>query len=381
MRVAKIISLIVLLIITGTGYGQDVFSDINTLTIPAEGKIILEIRTPQNLRCDILVETHAKNTVDIEYRKWARAKSLDRGKRFVNLIEIQLDDKSRDKQGLRLKVLAPTKAPWEGTDYGIGLDLDIKVPENFIINSHSSYGAIELIGPFKGTEVYNEYGSIEIENVKGALVVKASYSQVELLDIEGTVLIETQYEGISGEDITITDGPGIFETSYGPVNLKKIIGSVEAYTGYGPINVSDIDAGTGSIVLTTSYSPVKAENITGEIICKTSYGPINMENIRLTGGMSKIETKYAPINIAINNINDTQLLINNIYNSINVFFESDISAKLLLAVDEGGKIHTQGFSIKPITMDKTRLVGIVGDGRSKIELNIDGIGEINIKSK
>lgn len=381
MKVIKIISLITLLIIAGTGYGQEVFTDSGRLTMPTEGKDILEIRTPQNLRCSILVKTHTKNTVDIEYRKWAKAKSLDREKRFVNLIEIQLDEKSRDEQGLRLKVLTPTKAPWEGTDYGIGLDLDIKAPENFSIDSHNSNGSIELIGPFKGVEVYNEYGSIEIENVKGELVVKASYSQVKFFDIEGSVLIETQYASINGKDIVITDGPGIIETSYGPINLERVKGSVEVHTSYGAIDVSDIDAGTGSVVLTTSYNPIRAENITGEIICETSHGTIDMEDIYLASGMNKIETKYAPVNVTINDINETQLLINNTYSSINAIFESDISAKLLLAVDEGGKIHTQGFSIKPITMDKTRLVGIVGDGLSKIELNVDGIGEINIKGK
>ena len=98
----------------------------------------------------------------------------------------------------------------------------------------------------------------------------------------------------------------------------------------------------------------------------------------MTHGMNRIETSHAPVNISLESIEESQLLINNVYSSINVVLNADISAKLMLSVDEGGKIHTRGFPIKPLAMDHNRLVGIIGEGLSRIEINVEGIGEINI---
>ena len=381
MKLTEVMTFIILIFIPVFAFGQKAVSASGKLIYSDESKSILEIRTPQNLNCDIKVETHAKNTVEGEYRMWARAKSSTQEQRFIDLIEIQINDRSNKTDGILLRVLTPTRAPWEGTDYGVGVELDILVPDDFMIESHNSYSTIEFIGPFKGVEINNEYGSIKVEDVTGELVVKASYSPVELYKIKGFVSIETRYGGITCQDIIITKGSGVFETSYGPIKLVNIKGSIEAYTSYDKISANNIDAGSGSVILTTSYSPIEAENITGELVCETSYNSINLSNIFLTHGMNKIETKYAPVNVIINDMNESQLLINNTYSSINLSLESNISAKLMLTVDDGGKIHTRGFSIKPLAMDRNRLVGIVGDGLSKIELNVDGIGEINIDSQ
>ncbi len=377
----KTIRVLSLLFAVGTVFCQNGLANWDKLALPADDKTLLEINTPQNLRCDIVVETHEINVVEVEYFKEARARSSAMEKRFVELIEIKLDNKAREGNGLRLRVLTPTRAPWEGSDYGVSLELKITVPHNFRINSRSSYGSIKLYGPFGGVKIDNEYGSVAIESVKGETVVKASYSQINLSDLEGAVLVEAVYTKIYVEDIIITEGPAIFKTSYSPVELDNIEGSVKVYTGNGPISASDIDAESGCVILSTSYAPITADNIAGELVCETSYQPIDLTDINFAQGRNKIETKYAPINVEIMNMGDSQLLINNTYSSINLSLASGLSARLMLAVDEGGKIHTRGFSLKPLVIEKNRLVGIVGDGLSRIEVNIDGIGEINIEGR
>jgi len=367
-----------LLLVGVTAYCQEKVVEKDEFSLSSKGKSYLEIRTPQNLSCDISIETHDSKTIELDYRKWAKAKSSAQGKRFIDLIEIQFNEKTRDPEGILLKVLSPTRSPWEGSNYGVGVQFDIIVPKNFKINSHNSYSSLDLFGPFDGIEVFNEYGSIEVNDVKGELIIKASHTKVELSRIEGFISVESRNAEISGEDIIITNGPGIFETSHGSINLENIQGSIEAHTSYSPVIVSDINAGAGSVILTTTYGPINAENVKGELVCETSYGPIELKEIYLTHGMNRIETKHAPVNISLESIEESQLLINNIYSSINVVLNANISAKLMLSVDEGGKIHTRGFPIKPLTMDYNRLVGIIGEGLSRIELNVEGIGEINI---
>lgn len=373
--------LMMLFVVGGNVYSQQPSTGKGILTISADGKTILEILTPQNLKCDILVETHANNTVEVEYDKWAKAKSSKQEKRFIDLIEVKLDDNAAAGEGLRLRVLTPIRAPWEGSNYSAGVNFEISVPENFKIESRNSYSAIRLYGPFSDVRVDNEYGPIKVKDVKGRLVVKTSHSEVELSRIEGEISVETSYSGIQASRLIIGENPGYFETSYGDILLDDIKGSVEAFTSYNSITASDIDAGSGSVVLKTSYGKIGAENINGELVCETSYNPIDLGNVSLTHGVNMIETKYSPVNLDIKSIDEAQLFVNNTYGSINISLISDMSARLILNVDEGGRIHTSGFSIKPLVMERNRLEGIVGDGQAKIELNVNGIGEINIKGR
>lgn len=380
MRTTLLI-LITLFVAEGAVYSQQSSADSGILTMSAEGKTLLEIRTPQNLPCVILVETHAGNTVKVEYSKWSKAKSFSQEKRFIDLIEIKLDDKARRSDGLRLRVLTPIKAPWESSDYSAGVKFEILVPENFSIESRSSSSSIHLDGPFSEVWVDNEYGPVKVENVKGKVVIKTSDSEVELSDVEGEVRVETSFSKIKASDLVLGESPGLFETSYQLIELDDIKGSVEAYTSNNYISANDINAGSGSVVLKTSHGQIRAKDITGELVCETSYHPVELENISLTHGVNMIETKYAPVNLDIKSIDDAQLFVSNTYGSINIALASDLSAKLILDIDEGGRIHTQGISIKPLVMERNRLEGIVGDGLAKIELTVDGIGEINVKGR
>lgn len=362
--------------------GQVTDSENGVLVANAVDKEILEIRTPDNLACTIEIAANQQKTVEVNYVKWTNVKSEESRQRYFGLIEIGLDENAQASNGLRLRVLTPTKAPWEGKDAGVQVKLNVKVPNNFKIDSNNSYSQIRIIGPLSDISVNNEYGAISAVDIKGGVVIKTSYSDIKLEKIVGDVDVQTSYSNIYARDVILPDNVGLFETSYGPIFLDNIKGPLEANTSYDSIFASNLESDEGSIVLRTSYGKIQARKISGELICETSYHPVVLTDVEFTHGMNSIETKYSPIRINLDKIiDDAQLNINNTYSNIDLKLPQDISARLTLAVDRGGKIHTLGIPIKPLLMEKTRLEGLIGDGRSLVELNVDGIGEINIEGR
>jgi hypothetical protein len=375
------LTLIMLILAPVMVLGENTGSSSGVLNFTATDKKFLEIRTPDNLACSIDLMATPQKSVDAKYEILADVRSDEVKDRYFKLIQVSMDDNTQSAGGLRLRVLTPTEAPWEGKDSHIRLNIHINVPYNFKIDSKNSYSDLKLTGPLDEVTVNNEYGTVSVVDVKGTTIIKTSYSEIYLDKIQGDIDIQTSYSSILARDIVIGNNIGVFETSYGSITLENIKGPLEASTSYGLINASDLEALDGSIVLRTSYGKIEAEKISGEIICETSYSPVDLSEINFTHGMNSVETRYSPINIEMFKINDAQLIINNTYNNINLSLPKDISARLTLAVDKGGKIHTLGIPIKPLVMEKTRLEGLVGDGRSQVELNIDGIGEINIETR
>lgn len=376
------ILLIIMAILPSALLGQAADIAKGILVSDASDKNILEIRTPDNLACTIDITAHQQKTVEINYTKWTNATPEETRQRYFSLIEVGLDDNAKNSDGLRLRVLSPTKAPWEGKDAGVRIQLSIKVPSNFKINSNNSYSQISITGPLGDISVSNDYGAISARDIKGEVLIKTSFSDIKLEKIVGAVDVQTSYSAIFAEDVVLSDNPGLFETNNGMIFLKNIKGPLEANTSFDSILVSGLESLEGSIVLRTTYGKIEGRKISGELICETSYNPIELTDIAFTHGANNIATRYSPIKIDMNKIlNNVQLTINNTYNNIDLMLPQDISTRLTIAVDRGGKIHTVGIPIKPLVMEKTRLEGLIGDGRSLVELNVDGIGEINIKGR
>ena len=374
-----LITLAILLVAGVVAHAESYSTGNMSATISGEG--LLEIRTPQNLRCDIKIRTHSSSSVEAKYRVWAHAKTTEQEDRFIKLIEVKLDKNYSRENTIRIRVLAPTTAPWEGMSYGVGVEMDVYVPEDFDIDTRSMYGQVDVTGPLNRAKVDCEYGSVNVEHIDEETDISSSYSNVSVSYLKGMITIDAKYSEIIIEDIEIEDGTGLFKSTNGNVTLENITGPLEVITNQSNIQASNIKTDNGCLLLRTDYGNIDAEDLSGELVVETSYGNIEMKDIYLPYGISKFETKYSPIDVMIIDIDDAQLLVNNTYSSINLNLPSDISAKLTLSVDEGGKIHTQGLAIKPLTMESNRLVGIAGDGVAKIEANVDGIGDINIKGR
>lgn len=373
---------LILYITTISVYAQNYSSPIiGSFSSTSSEATLLEIRTPESLPCNIKLETHDLNSVEGEYRIWAEAKNIDQEKRFMKMIEVKLDEYSGNEQTVRIRVLAPKNTPWQGSDYIVRAELNITVPVDFKVDSRSMYGKVSIEGPLQYVEVDCEYGSVEVNNIIGETNIRTSYADIEVSDLEGIINIESLSSDIFASNIVITDEIGVFTSSDGELELANIKGPIEASTSNDDITVFNLDAEAGEILLRTNYGMISGSKISGELVAQTSYQPIDLEGIRLISGFCKFETMYSPINVEIVEIGDSHLLINNTYNAINLILPINTSSRLILTVGDGGKIHTKGLSIKPIAMDKNRLDGIVGNGLSRIEANVSGIGEINIRSR
>ena len=73
------------------------------LYLESTGITRLEIKTPQNLKCDMLIESSPADNGQVAYQKWASAKSSEQARRFEDLIDIKADA-AVEEDGLILRI-------------------------------------------------------------------------------------------------------------------------------------------------------------------------------------------------------------------------------------------------------------------------------------
>jgi hypothetical protein len=168
---------------------------------------------------------------------------------------------------------------------------------------------------------------------------------------------------------------------YNKVDIENIQGDLDVRTTYNSIFARNVNTKKGKALFKTIYGKIDLEDIRGQIEAETIYSPIYATDVTLLGGVNKIQTVYSGVDLELEEIEECELYVKNTYDNINVRIPEDISARLILTVDRGGKIHTTGVLITPTVLKKTRLEGICGQGESKIEIDIDGIGKILLEGK
>ncbi len=378
MRIIALTLLSVLTCLAFAGASEPVIQTGNML-ISTDGLDVLEIDGCKNLAGSIGIVTHDDGAITVNYKKTARAGSDSQAMRFLDLISMKLQNHGDNRAVL--SILTPLDAPWQGTNNQVALDILIEIPEKMRIEGDIQFMRLEANGPLAGVVLKAAFSAISITDVEGPIDITTSFAALELSDIEGSIKAENRYGAISGADITVSTGSAIFQNTGGAISLSNIKGPVEAYTTYSQISANDITASDGSIVFRTSYSPIKVENVSGELICETTFSPITISDCSLTHGQSKIETSYSPIKADFSLIEDSQLFIYNNYNNINVTLPRSLSSQIVAIVDNGGRIHASDMTLKPTHIDSNHLEGFVGDGRSRIELKISGIGVIELEGR
>jgi hypothetical protein len=324
------------------------------------------------------IQVISRQTADIKvsYKITARAESKTEANRYLDLIDIKLDTERYEKASL--EILAPSYVPWGGSKYSVNVELLLEIPEKISIEGECRFMNVDIVGPFQDIILDCENSSVSVSKIYGSAIVTTSNGSIVLKSVKGELRAETSNGAINIEEVEVESGYALLETENGEINLRKVQGSVEAYTTYSPINAVDVDASEGSVVLRTNYAPINVSNISGEIICETNYAPITLANSNSNHGHSKIETSYAPIKADFNNLENCEIFILNEYNNIELNLPAEVSARLVASVNEGGRIHTRGVGIKPVQLDPNRLEGILGDGDARIELNVNGVGNIEI---
>lgn len=322
-----------------TAFAFERYTRTSEAKVSGEGMEEFHITAPANLAGKINMQVGEGDVCLVEFECWARAKNLKMAKEFTELVEVYVE---REGEVVTLKLYTPGGAPWEGTNYGIGVTLDIYVPPDIVVESKSSGFDMDISGPLKKVYIRNRYGDIQLKDVSEETDISGTYNKVEVQDIQGNLEIETSYNLISVRD----------------VNTKQ-----------------------GKAFLKTSYGKIEVEDFTGQLEANTVYSPIHCSGITLLGGPNEIKTVYSEIDLEFEEMKDCELYVNNTYGNINLWAPSDLSARLILTVGRGGKIEISGILIKPLALEKTKLEGICGDGDSDIELDIKGIGKILVEGR
>ncbi len=342
------------------------------------GQSVFEIQGSTNLAGKIRVLSRQTGDVKITFDKWARASSESESKRFLDLIDLRLQVKD---DRVLFKILSPSHAPWEGSNHSVRVEIFVELPEKMRIEGKSDFMDVNIGGPFQGVDLESGFSTIGVERIYGPVEITTTHGDIKLQAIKGKLRAETQNGKIEARDIIIPSGYALLQSADGMIRLEDIQGPVEAYTSYAEINAINIDAPDGSVVLRTSYAPIKVQKVKGELICETSYSSMEVMDVSINHGHSRFETSYAPIFARFEEVSNCELYIANNYNSVDLLIPRDISAVLVASVGKGGQIHTGNLSLKPTTLDLTRLEALLGDGDSRIEVKVSGIGSININGQ
>lgn len=319
--------------------GDEEYTFSAELQVSTKGVKELHINAPNNLGGSINLQVWDEDNCLVKFECWARANTEEKAKNFVNMVDLDLD---REEDLVELKLTTPRPAPWEGTNYGIKANLDIFIPENFILKTKTFSFDLDICGPLKKVDIENKYGKTYVKDVSENTRIVGPYNKVEIENIQGDLNIRTTYNSIYARNVNTKKGKASFKTIYGKIDLEDIRGQIEAETIYSPIYASDVT---------------------------------------LLGGVNKIQTVYSKVDLELEEIEECELHVKNTYGNINVSVPEDISARLTLTVDRGGKIHTTGILITPTVLKKTRLEGICGQGESQIEIDVDGIGKILLEGR
>jgi len=358
-----------------SSYGGDLVKGSGTLQEALHGQSVFEIVGSRNLNGEIQILSRQGENVVISYEKSARASSETESARFLELIDFKL---TIQEDRAIFRILSPAHAPWQGSDYSVHAKILIELPEKMTIEGDSDFMKFQIDGPFQGVDLRSTYSSMDIRRIYGPVEAITTFADVNLDAIKGEVRIETQNGKISASDMIIPTGYAVLQATHGPIKIVDIKGSVEAYTSYSDITARNIEASEGSVVLRTSYGSLNVEQITGELICETSYAPINVVGLDLNHGHSRIETSHSAVTVALSRLSGSELYVANNYSNVNLSIPESSSVKLIAGVGNGGAIYTSNIHLRPTVLDNTRLEGIVGDGESRIEIDVSGIGNINI---
>lgn len=353
----------------------DPVKESGNLTAKLSSQSIFEIRGSTNLAGVIRILSRQIGDVNITFDKWARASSEAESRRFLDLIDFKLrviDDR------VIFKILSPSHAPWEGSDHKIRVEIFVELPEKMSIEGESNFMQLNIGGPFQGVDMKSGFSAVAVERIFGPVEIVTTYGNIQLHAIKGRLRAETQNGKIAASDIIIPSGYALLRSANGMIRLENVQGPVEAYTSYAEIIAIDIEAPEGSVVLRTSYAPIKVRKVKGELICETSYGPVEVFEASLNHGHSRFETNHAPIVARFEEISNCEVYIANDYNNVDLSLPQDISAILVAGVGEGGRIYTRNLSLQPTVLDLTRLEAVLGDGDSRIEVKVSGIGSINV---
>lgn len=273
----------------------------------------------------------------LTFRKILKAGSTAQAEDFSKYISVKIEELESE---LSISVEASARPPWSGTDYAGQIDLLLEIPgrETLKVYSRTTAYSIDIAGPFASVDVTNEMGHIQIANITRKVKVSSENSAVRI------------------------------ENCVGPVTVR---------TSLRPIVISDIDSKLGTVNLRNTNGTITMESIRGEIDVRTDFAAIQGDKLVIAAGRSKVRTENSNIKLRIADLQG-DLLLTDAHGKIDLTIPENASARYGLQVEEGGRIYTSGIPIRADLVSRTRLSGSSGEGKNELNVDMRGVGTINL---
>jgi hypothetical protein len=312
------------------------------IPVTVEGKRFenLSFTASSYLGGKLSIKSSDRPNTTITYQKVFKADSKSEAESFDSFIDFTFEKLENE-----LAISAETKSspPWSGTDYSAGVNVQIEVPQNnnLKIDIRTSVFLIDIIGPFASVDITNTFGEISVARITNRIRVSSENGSVTIRDCTGPTTVTTAAR---------------------------------------PIELSNIDSKLGTIKLRNSAGRITLVSVKGEIDARTDAAPITGRDIRIESGNSTFSTENSNIKIDLVAVNG-DLTVRSDNGRIDLSLPSATSAYYTLQVEDGGRIITKSLPMRVDTATRTLVRGSAGARQNKIEVDMGGVGAINLEGK
>lgn len=302
----------------------------------------LRLVGPSNLSGHVVLVTGRPDSINVEVSKVLRVDSEEIAADLNEEIRIEMRP---SETVMQIEVSTPTGAPWEGSDWGVTLDLTVTIPADWDLDFDTRHFEYDLTGPFRDVNIRTEFGRVKLNKVTRLVDVRGNYTAIELSEIKGSISART---------------------SYADIDIQRAI--------------SDVNR---PAQLTNNNGPITVVGLAGALVAETEYAPIRLERIALVGSTSRVFGENAQIDMDIVEFGRAKLEIETNYAPIRVHVPTHLSARLNVAVGVQGTIRTTGLEIQthPDLLGTQRLEGICGSGDGIIDIRSSGPSLVEISGR
>jgi len=303
----------------------------------APGEKLL-VRSAATLAGKITIRATETDRAVVVYTKQAVTDSRSRAVDYIDLIAVDI---GRVADGARLQLRAPNPAPWSGAESG-SVDAEIRVPENVFVDIDALYFDVTAEGPFSGVVNPSSLGRLEVYRVRGPVDLGTANRRVILEDVAGDIAVRTSNSTLTASDIESREHQAVFRNDGGEIRI---------------------------------------EGLTGEVSIRNDFGLIDVTDFRPLGRRNVIRGQSAPITLEIADLGESQLVVSNRFEDVDITAAADLSAVMSLAVGESGRIEVSGLRFQTDLVQRDRLGLVVGGGQGFISSSISGSGNIYIRGR
>lgn len=285
------------------------------------------------------IRTHDVQVTEVRYKKRFKASSIDMAREFSNFVQLSFEELENE-----FVMAAETRSspPWRGSDHSAGIEVEILTPplHQLRVYIRSAHFDIDIDGNYAAADVNGSYRDVNIRGITSKVTVSCDFSSVTVRNCTGPTFVRTTNR---------------------------------------PILLQNVDSQLGTIRLRNSNGRITLESVRGEIDARTDLAAISATNIRFEAGRSVLSTENSPLTVRATEVNG-DLTLRNVNNKALVYLPENVSANLVLEVEEGGRIYTRGLPISVDYVSRRTLRGSIGSGQNKILVDMAGVGTINLES-